>query len=107
MYATKPDKNCTTYIAQLLQYSMAKYKVQAERSTAGLCVLRLCEYGFPTVCVKTIIQVLWRTALANTSVAVPARAREPENNAPTDLQEGYKIDKYMYVYTTLTKYTSQ
>ena len=50
---------------------------------------------------------LWRTALANTTVAVPVRAREPENNAPTDLQEGYKIDKHMYVYTTLTKYTSQ
>ena len=42
-----------------------------------------------------IIQVLWRTA---PTVAVPARAREPENSAPTDLQEGYKIDKYMYVY---------
>ena len=42
-------------------------------------------------CVKTImniIQVLWRTA---PTVAVPARAREPENSA-TDLQEGYKID---------------
>ena len=58
-------------------------------------------------CVKTImdiVQVLWRTA---PTVAVPARAREPENNAPTDMQEGYKMDKYMYVYTTLTKYTSQ
>ena len=42
-----------------------------------------------------IIQVLWRTA---PTVAVPARVREPENSAPTDLQEGYKIDKYMYVY---------
>ena len=90
-YATKPDKNCTTYTVQLLQYSVAKYKVQAER------------------CVINIVRVLWRRALANTSVAVPARAMEPENNAPTDLQEGYKIDKYMYmyVYTTLTKYTSQ
>ena len=38
---------------------------------------------------------------------MPARAREPENNAQTDLQEGYKIDQDMYVYMTLTKYTSQ
>ena len=41
----------------------------------------------------------WRTALANITVAVPARAREPENNAPTDLQEGK-----MFVYMTLKKY---
>ena len=44
------------------------------------------------ITIMNIIQVLWRTA---PTVAVPARAREPENNAPTDLQEGYKIDKYL------------
>ena len=100
-YATKPDKNCTTYTAQLLQYSMAKYKVQPERSAASKqLVYAFCASAnmASQQCVKTImniIQVLWRTA---PTVAVPARAREPENSAPTDLQEGYKIDKYMYVY---------
>ena len=54
--------------------------------------------------IMNIIQVFWRTA---PTVAVPARVREPENNVPTDLQEGHKIDKYMYVYMTLTKYTSR
>ena len=100
-YATKPDKNCTTYIAQLLQHSMAKYKVQPERSAASKQLVYAFCAGANMAsqqCVKTImniIQVLWRTA---PTVAVPARAREPENSAPTDLQEGYKIDKYMYVY---------
>ena len=100
-YATKPDKNCTTYTAQLLQHSMAKYKVQPERSAASKQLVYAFCAGANMAsqqCVKTImniIQVLWRTA---PTVAVPARAREPENSAPTDLQEGYKIDKYMYVY---------
>ena len=100
-YATKPDKNCTTYTSQLLQYSMAKYKVQPERSAASKqLVYAFCASAnmASQQCLKTImniIQVLWRTA---PTVAVPARAREPENSAPTDLQEGYKIDKYMYVY---------
>ena len=100
-YATKPYKNCTTYTAQLLQYSMTKYKVQTERSAASkqlVCAFCASANMASQQCVKTImniIQVLWRTA---PTVAVPARAREPENSAPTDLQEGYKIDKYMYVY---------
>ena len=80
---------------------MAKYKVQPERSAASKqLVYAFCASAnmASQQCVKTImniIQVLWRTA---PTVAVPARAREPENSAPTDLQEGYKIDKYMYVY---------
>ena len=84
-----------------VQYSMAKYKVQPERSAASKqLVYAFCASAnmASQQCVKTImniIQVLWRTA---PTVAVPARAREPENSAPTDLQEGYKIDKYMYVY---------